>query len=130
MTTIQIRDEELAGKTLAEFSLDVLTEQITVRELIRSRVYQQVQDKNLAPSPVFGGIVPPTETERTLNPQTPRTRKSIDWKEAYEVAIKAYENNKVLIVVDDKQTESLDQKIEVRTDTRISFVCLLPLAGG
>ena len=63
MITIQIRDEELAGKSLAEFSLDVLTEQITVRELIRSRVYQQVQDKNLAPSPVFGGIVAPIASD-------------------------------------------------------------------
>ena len=47
MTTLTIRDEELAGTTIHEFSLDFLTEHITVRELIRSRVYQEVQDHNV-----------------------------------------------------------------------------------
>ena len=44
---ISIRDETTSGKVLHEWSLDVLTERITVRELIRSRVYQEVQDYNL-----------------------------------------------------------------------------------
>src|SRR5437870_3899414 len=44
--TLTIRDESAGGKTLHELTLDILTERITVRELIRSRVYQEVQDFN------------------------------------------------------------------------------------
>jgi hypothetical protein len=43
-TTLTVRDETTSGDTLREFALELLTERITVRELIRSRVYQEVQD--------------------------------------------------------------------------------------
>ena len=38
--TLTIRDESTSGKTLQEFALEVLTERITVRELIRSVLQQ------------------------------------------------------------------------------------------
>ncbi len=44
--TITVRDETAGGKAINELTLDVLDERITVRELIRSRVYQEVQDYN------------------------------------------------------------------------------------
>jgi hypothetical protein len=44
--TITIQDQTTTGKTTGELTLDVLTERLTVRELIRSRVYQEVQDFN------------------------------------------------------------------------------------
>ena len=46
--TLTVRDETTSGDILHEFALEVLTERITVRELIRSRVYQEVQDFNLS----------------------------------------------------------------------------------
>ena len=64
---ISIRDETTAGKVLHEWSLEVLTERITVRELIRSRVYQEVHDYNLRQPEVFQGLVQPTAAKRTLN---------------------------------------------------------------
>ena len=51
-----------------EIPLDVPSERITVRELIRERVYQEVQDFNHQPtSGVFCGLVQPDDTERMLN---------------------------------------------------------------
>lgn len=52
--TLTIRDENLAGQSLREWKLEVLTERLTIRELIRSRVYQEVQDYNRGQ----GGRVP------------------------------------------------------------------------
>ncbi len=46
MPTITIHDQTTAGTTSNELTLDILTETLTVRELIRSRVYQEVQDFN------------------------------------------------------------------------------------
>src|SRR5205807_9397876 len=47
MTQLTISDQTTAGETTGACVLDLLTERITVRELIRSRVYQEVQDYNV-----------------------------------------------------------------------------------
>jgi hypothetical protein len=50
-TTLKIRDETtfgLGGDDDRGFTLDVPTERITVRELIRARVHREVRDFNLS----------------------------------------------------------------------------------
>ena len=131
MTTLTIRDEELAGKTTHEFSLDFLTEHITVRELIRSRVYQEVQDHNVRQNQTeFRGLVAPTDSERTLNGYRMKQARQIDWKEQFDRAVEAFEKSRILILVNDKQASSLDEDIEVRTDTVVTFLRLTLLVGG
>ena len=44
--TLTIRDETAAGEPVHEFPLEFPSERITVRELIRERVYQEVTDYN------------------------------------------------------------------------------------
>src|SRR5437764_14177437 len=48
MATITVRDETFPGRRAAELTLEFLTERVTVRELIRSRVYQEVTEYNAA----------------------------------------------------------------------------------
>jgi hypothetical protein len=129
-TTLTIRDETTSGDTLCEFALELLTERITVRELIRSRVYQEVQDYNLLQPQVFRGLVQPTDAENALNGYKLRKPRTIDWKQQYDKAIDAFESNGILILVDDKQVESLDEEIVVRPETRVSFLRLTLLVGG
>jgi hypothetical protein len=129
-TTLTVRDETTSGGTLHEFALEVLTERITVRELIRSRVYQEVQDYNRRQPEVYRGLVQPTDAEMTLNGCKPRKARTIDWKKQYEKAVEAFQTNGVLILVDDKQAESLEDEIVVAPDTRVSFLRLTPLVGG
>ena len=70
MPTITIHDQTTSGTT-SELTLDLLTETLTVRELLRSRVYQEVHDfnrKQLAnPNTPYHGLVTPTDAETTLN---------------------------------------------------------------
>jgi hypothetical protein len=129
-TTLTVRDETTSGGTLQEIALEVLTERLTVRELIRSRVYQEVQDYNRSRPPVFRGLVQPTDAEQALNGYKLRKPRTIDWKKQYDRAIEAFEANGILVLVDDKQVESLDQEIVVRPDTRVSFLRLTMLVGG
>jgi hypothetical protein len=129
-TTLTVRDENTSGGTLHEFALEVLTERITVRELIRSRVYQEVQDYNRRQPPVYRGLVQPTDAEATLNGYHLRQARLIDWKKQYDKAVAAFETNGFLVLIDDKQAESLDEEIVVRPDTRVSFLRLTPLVGG
>ena len=66
--TLMIRDETSSGDVYHERPLEFPTERITVRELIRERVYQEVQDFNLkSDEQVFRGLVQPTDAERVLN---------------------------------------------------------------
>ena len=128
--TLTVRDETTAGQTLNEFALELLTERVTVRELIRSRVYQEVQDYNLRQPEKFRGLVQPTDAEQTLNGFKLKKPRQIDWNAQFDKALEAFEVNRFLILVDDRQAESLDEEIVVGPETRVSFLKLTPLVGG
>ena len=130
---VTIRDETAAGSVTNELSLDVLSETMTVRELIRGRVYQEVQDYNLRQRQAggeFRGLVTPTHAERTLNGTRLRKDREIDWKQQFEKACDAFGRNGFFILIDDRQAESLDETITLRHDTKVSFVKLVQLVGG
>ena len=129
-TTLTVRDESSAGQTLHEFALEVLSERLSVRELIRSRVYQEVQDYNLRQPQVYRGLVQPTDAERTLNGFTLKKPRQIDWKQQFDKAIEAFEANRILILLDDRQVDSLDEEIVIGPRTRVSFLRLTMLVGG
>lgn len=133
--TLTIRDETLSGNVVKETPFQLTTEQMTVRDLIRERIYQEVQDFNrMEGERIFRGFVQPTETERTLNgPQAEyhlKRHRLIDWKEQYDKAIQSYERNGFVILIDNKQAEGLDQSFTVTPRTEISFVKLTMLVGG
>ena len=130
MTTLTVRDETTAGETTGELVLEFLTERITVRELIRSRVYQEVKDHNTAPQGTFRGLVQPVEAERALNGFTMKQPRQVDWDAQYEKAIEAFEGHRILVLVDDRQAESLDDEIVIQPSTQVSFLKLTPLVGG
>ncbi len=128
--TLTIRDETVGGRMSHELTLDILTERLTVRELIRSRVYQEVDDYNRRRPETFAGLVQPTDAETTLNGYKPKARRTIQWKPQYEKACEAFERNGFFILIDDKQAENLEDEIVLRHDTKVSFVKLMPLVGG
>jgi hypothetical protein len=128
-TTILVRDESPGG-TLREFALEILTERLSVRELIRSRVYQEVDDYNRRPRPLFQGLVQPTETELALNQPDGQGRPALDWKPQFARALKAFDARQILILVDDRQVESLDEEIVVQPGTVVTFLRMTLLVGG
>lgn len=128
--TLTVHDETTAGERLQEWSLEFLTEHITVRELIRSRVYQEVQDYNRKRPELFRGLVQPTDAERTLNGFKLPKGRQIDWKQQYEKAAEAFEQNRVIILVGDRQATSLDEEIEIKPGTAVTFLRLVLLVGG
>jgi hypothetical protein len=129
-TTITVRDETTSGSETNELTLEFLDERITVRELIRSRVYQEVTEYNAATPGYFRGLVQPTDAERVLNGYRLRSRRKLDWEEQYRRALKAFEGNGFLILVDNRQLEHLDEEIELRHDAQVTFLKLVPLVGG
>ncbi len=128
--TLTICDETLSGQKTRVLTLDSLTERMTVRELIRARIYQEVQDYNQRQPDTFTGLVQPTDAEKFLNCFKLKTRRQINWEDQYRTALDAFERNGFFILVGNRQAESLDENFEVRVDTEVSFVRLVPLVGG
>ena len=128
--TLTVRDETTSGGILNEFVLELLTEHITVRELIRSRVYQEVHDYNRLQPQVYRGLIEPTDAEKTLNGYELRTARTIDWKKQYDKAIAAFEGNGIVILVGDKQVESLEEEIVVRPGDTSELYALDNAGGG
>jgi hypothetical protein len=128
--TLTIRDETIGGELRDALTLEWPTEEITVRELIRERVYQEVKDFNAKGGQVFRGLVQPTDAEQTLNGYKLRAPRMIDWKRQFERAIAAFEVNQVIVLVNDRQAESLDEAIEIGRGTEVTFLKLVLLAGG
>jgi hypothetical protein len=129
-TTLTIHDETTSGQKTNTFTIDCLTERLTVRDLIKVRIYQEVQDYNLKEPEYFRGLVEPTQAERVLNGYKLKTRRKIDWEEQYNKALEAFDRNGFFVLVGNKQAESLDQEFEVKVQSEISFVKLVPLVGG
>ena len=128
-TTLRIRDESPSGETLGESVLEFVTERITVRELIRSRVYQEVQDYNLKRTTRNPQLVQLGAADRVRNGKA-HTGQPVHWKPQVELAIKAFEQNRVIIVVGDRQAERLDDEIIIAPETCVTFLKIVPLAGG
>jgi hypothetical protein len=133
---VTIRDELPQGKVLNEIRFEVGAERLTARELIRQRVHQEVSLYNLANpgSPLQGkvgpGLVQPSNFEARLNGVRPRQRRQIDWEVQADKALQAFESNVFFILVGDRQIEDLDESIELRADTQVTFLRLVPLVGG
>ncbi|MEM9798814.1 MAG: hypothetical protein AAGA20_00725 [Planctomycetota bacterium] len=130
--TLTVYDESTGGTRGEALELTLPTDEITVRDLIRERVHQEVKDHNArkASDPVFRGLVRPTDAEATLNGYRMKEPRMIDWEPQFELAIEAFEQNRILVLVDERQAESLDQMLRVRTGTEVTFLKLTPLVGG
>ena len=132
LTELLIRDETTAslGKTEHTFTVHVSGERISIRELIRLRVTQEVEDFNNRQPAVFRMLVQPNDTERTLNGFKFHKPRPVNPDTQYEKAIEAFEGNGFIVLVDDRQIESLETEIAFRPETSITFLKLVPLVGG
>lgn len=130
MATITIYDETISGEKTDGFDLEFASATISARELIRKRVYEEVREFNLREEETFHGLVQPTDAERVLNGYKLKKKRQLDWEQQFERAIAAFERNGFFILADGKQIESLDETIELKLRTQVSFVKLVPLVGG
>ena len=128
--TIAVRDETSSGDVTNTFTLDFLTEDITVRELIERRVYEEVQAYNVSRPGVFRGLVQPADTEVELNGYRLRRPREIDWKRQRDLALEAFQRNGFFVIIGDRQAERLDERIRIELGTEVTFLKLVPLVGG
>ncbi len=129
-TKLTVRDETAGGRHLGEVTLELSSERMTVRELIRSRVYQEVKDFNVHRPAVYRGFVEPGAAEQALNGSGIRKTRSVDWKRQYQAALAGLECGQLIVTVNGRQVDNPDEEIELLPDTQITFLKLMPLIGG
>lgn len=127
---VKIKDETLTGKVLTEQILQFDAERVSVKTIISRRVALEVQNYNKELPEYFNGLVKPTEAEQTLKGYKVKDKKKIDVERQIYVALNAFQKNAFFVLIDAIQAESLEQEINLRPDTKISFVKLTPLVGG
>lgn len=125
-----ISDETVGGDRSRSWELELPAERLSVRELIRSRIYQEVQDFNVRCAQDFVGLIQPEGAEKILNGWRLKKHRALDWKRQFELALEAFEANQVVILADDRQVESLDEEIVIRSDSQVVFLRLAMLVGG
>ncbi|PCJ54623.1 MAG: hypothetical protein COA79_21820 [Planctomycetota bacterium] len=129
-TTITIHDETTSGEKKEAITLEFTSSLITVDEIIKKRIYQEVTEHNAKGNSIFRGLVQPNKAEIMLNGKKQEKKKKIDWEVQYKAAIESFKTNGIILLINNKQADSLEQEFEIKLDTEISFLKLVPLVGG
>ncbi|WP_433452497.1 hypothetical protein ACQPXS_30695 [Streptomyces sp. CA-142005] len=130
MATVTFRDETATGKPLTEWEVTGVPERMTVGELIRLRVREEVARHNARPSNRFNGLVRPDDAETELNGYRLREPRRIDWERQAEIAESAFLANGFFMLAGDRQVEDLDEIVDLTVDPDLVFIKLVALVGG
>jgi len=127
---VLVTDASTTGGQTARLLLQGVSLPLTLRDLIRFRVREEVARYNANPVPRFSGLVQPSDAEAVLNGYVrPRSRR-LDWEAQAETAIQAFQRNGFFVFVGDRQVDDLDEELPLADHHVVSFVRLVPLAGG
>jgi len=127
---ILVKDETLGGKTKNTFSIETAERFLTVKELIRLRIFEEVGRFNEKLPEYFASLVQPTNAEVTLNGYRMIEKRNVDPEKQYYLALDAFLKNVFFLIINDKQVDSLEQRIELTENMELNFVKLTPLVGG
>ncbi|GIJ32376.1 hypothetical protein [Micromonospora sediminimaris] len=131
MATVTFVDESTAGARTPAWALQIFEERLTLRELIRRRIHQEVAEHNAASPEPRRLLVQPTSTERALNgDRGEQPRRRVDPQRQIALAEQAFRGNGFVVLVGDRQVEELDDEVDLRRDTEVTFLKLVPLVGG
>jgi hypothetical protein len=127
---VVLRDERVPGREESTLRLVGIPQSITLRDLIRTRVREEVASFNAGPREHFRGLVQPTDSDETAGGYRLRRTRALRWEEQADAAEKAFGRNGFFVLVGDRQVEDLDDELDLAPETEIRFVKLVALVGG
>jgi hypothetical protein len=120
MASVTIHDGTSTGDPTGTITLPDLPDGITLRQLIRWRVREEVARTNLRPWRVLMGLVPQADPSAT----------PIDWEKQADAAIDLFLANWYIVLVNGAQVVDLETRIDLKSDPEVRFIRLTPLAGA
>lgn len=130
MGTVTFVDETTSGERRDSGGLEIAEERLTLREVIRRRIFQEVAEFHASERGVFRGLVQPTRTELMLNGDRSPAPRRIDPERQCELALTAFGRNGFLVLVGDRQIVELEEEVDLPMGTEVVFLKLVPLVGG
>jgi hypothetical protein len=120
--TLTIYDETLTGEKTPCLTMDFVKPRIRVRDLIRERVYQEVDRYNHSKPEFFKGLVQPQDSEQILDGYALPKQRSVDREQQYERALQVFERSGFMVLVNDCEVDHLDTDIELSNAPTVSFL--------
>jgi hypothetical protein len=130
MPTLTIEDRTATGRPTGTIDLPEVPDRITLRDLIRLRVREEVARYNLRPAAQFAGLVQPDGAVPGRTGYLLPVPRRIDWERQADIAIDAFLRNGFFVLVDGRQVTDLDHEIQLTESLDVGFVRLTPLVGG
>jgi hypothetical protein len=127
---VRVQDQSSTGRLTGMVELEDIPSAITVRDLIRTRVREEVARHNAEPARAFAGLVMPEGAEPGRDRYLVPGRRRIDWEAQADRAVEAFARNGFFLLVDDRQVTVLDEELALTPDSDIRFVRLVQLVGG
>lgn len=149
MFTIEVRSQVFGrlqeSPELAPVLLNLIKEHLTVAELIRRSVEEQVRelvverridaqqarralDRHYL---IAAEIAAQAEQGAVLYPSNRATEVvQINSKAEVQKALRAFEAGSYIILVNGQQVEHLDEELTFSSNTKVTFLRLMPLVGG
>ena len=119
MPSVTIHDRTSTGDPAGTITLPGLPDGITLRQLIRLRVREEVARANVGAWRVLLGH-PPADPKR----------KPIDWEVQADAAIDLFLANGFIVLVNGVQVIDLETRIDIKRDPDVRFIRLTPLEGA
>jgi hypothetical protein len=130
MPSLTIEDRTATGRPTGSITLPDLPDRITLRELVRLRVREEVARYNLRPTDTFHGLVQPDGAEQAIDGFRMPNRRPINWEKQADIAIDRFGRNGFFVLVNGKQVVDLDASLELTDTLDVGFIRLTPLIGG
>ncbi|MGE3831475.1 MAG: hypothetical protein AB7F76_10825 [Parvibaculaceae bacterium] len=103
----------------------------TVRDLIQRRIAEEAERlmaEQMKDRPA--SLVMPDWSEDMLNGPRQKRVRPIDVTRQVAIALDAFEKNAFLVIINEKQAASLDERIAAGPNAAATFIKLVPLVGG
>ena len=139
--SVEVNEIGQKNNFLPAWQVEILDpgERISLRDLVSSIVQQEVElinqqnqqnhQNRLSPVLSLQEIEESKKTGKVGFSEDPR-RPTIDSRDAEMKALKAFDEGRYYIIVDDMQVENLDDEVIISADSKIVFIRLTPLVGG
>ena len=118
------------GRGSGELTLPDIPQQLTLRDLIRTRVREEVARFNADRDQYFNGLVRPEDADETPRGYRVADGRRLSWEKQADVAERAFGQNSFFVLIDGTQMDDLDAELELGVDSDVCFVRLVPLVGG
>ncbi|GLH82326.1 hypothetical protein SSBR45G_72350 [Bradyrhizobium sp. SSBR45G] len=127
---LKIIDEAPGRHAPIARQLQLASERMTLREVLKRRIEEEVAAINAADPTIRPLVVAPSEEETRLNGERVTRPLPVDAARQLAAATEAFERTRILVVVDGRQMLDLDEPITITPGTEVRFIKLVPLVGG